>query len=253
MAPRARGRSRPEPSQSTTHDPVGGREPSDDVPVGPSSTPRTLLGLFIALAIVVVAGTIGLMLLLTESTPSSDSAEAGFARDMQVHHAQAVEMALIVREKSNDPALRSVAYDIATGQEQQMGQMYAWLEMWGLPKVSRAKPMSWMKGMDHSTMSGASNMQMGLLPDGRMPGMASDADLVRLRQLEGKAAEVAFLRLMITHHEAGVMMADAALQKTEEPVVRRLATAIRSAQTSEIKTMRQMLTDRGVDPDQGTG
>lgn len=220
---------------------------------GPSGHPRTVIGLLIALALLFAAGAVGLVLLLSESTPSDDSAEAGFARDMQVHHAQAVEMALIIREKSPDQAMRSVAYDIATGQGQQMGQMYAWLEMWGLSKVSTNEPMTWMKGMDHSKMSGSAGMPMRLLPDGRMPGMASEADLERLRQQRGTPAEVLFLRLMIAHHEAGVMMAEAAMQATDEPVVLRLATSIRAAQASEIKTMRGMLMDRGVDPEKASG
>lgn len=52
----------------------------------------------------VVAGGVGYVLGGSASPPAGDSVEAGFARDMQVHHAQAVEMSLIVREKSTDPA-----------------------------------------------------------------------------------------------------------------------------------------------------
>ena len=66
--------------------------------------------------------------------PVSDSGpDAGFARDMQAHHAQAVEMALLVRDKTANPEIRAVAYDIATTQQQQNGQMFAWLQDWGLP------------------------------------------------------------------------------------------------------------------------
>ncbi|MEO3935383.1 DUF305 domain-containing protein [Dermatophilaceae bacterium Soc4.6] len=61
----------------------------------------------LALAVAFVAGG----QLLRPGTPSDTSAEAGFARDMQTHHNQAVEMALVVREKSTEPVLRSVAYD----------------------------------------------------------------------------------------------------------------------------------------------
>ncbi|MDP9479986.1 MAG: DUF305 domain-containing protein, partial [Actinomycetota bacterium] len=47
---------------------------------------------FGALAVTVLA------LYLTSRPPADDSAEAGFARDMMVHHAQAVEMAEILRD-----------------------------------------------------------------------------------------------------------------------------------------------------------
>ena len=66
--------------------------------------------------------------------PDAGSADAGFARDMQVHHNQAVEMSMIVRDNTEDETLRSIAYDIALTQQQQAGQMYAWLEEWGLPQ-----------------------------------------------------------------------------------------------------------------------
>ena len=72
----------------------------------------------------------------TRNSPPSDfGADAGFSRDMQAHHAQAVEMALLVRERSDDEELRTVAYDILTSQQQQAGQMYGWLVQWGLPQT----------------------------------------------------------------------------------------------------------------------
>ena len=39
-------------------------------------------------------------------TPTTDSAEAGFSRDMQVHHAQAIEMAMEIYRKTDDDELR---------------------------------------------------------------------------------------------------------------------------------------------------
>lgn len=199
--------------------------------------------------------------------PDDSSAEAGFARDMQTHHAQAVEMALIVREKSTDPTLRALAYDIITSQQQQMGQIYAWLEQWGLPQDSRQPAMAWMSaratppagtsgspaatpstgsmgsmpGLSGSDPSGNGSM---LLPDGRMPGMASPEQLARLRQLRGRPAETLFLRLMIAHHEAGIRMAASILQRTSRLEVVTLATAIQRSQTSEVNLMRQLLRSR---------
>lgn len=169
--------------------------------------------------------------------PGNASPEAGFARDMMMHHAQAVEMALIVREKSDDPELRALAYDIATSQQQQIGQMYAWLEFWGLPQTSDRPPMAWMKGGEDM-----------LLPDGRMPGMASEADLARLRKAEGVAAEKLFLRLMIAHHTAGVHMAQGVLDVTDRPEVTTLARAIARSQQAEIRVMRDLLAARGGAP-----
>ncbi|MEU4090080.1 DUF305 domain-containing protein, partial [Streptomyces aureus] len=42
-------------------------------------------------------------------TPAADSADAGFARDMAVHHQQAVEMSYIVRDRTKDTEVRRLA------------------------------------------------------------------------------------------------------------------------------------------------
>jgi len=208
----------------------------------------------VALALLAVVGAFLLGgQLLRPATPSDTSAEAGFARDMQTHHNQAVEMALVVREKSTEPVLRSVAYDIATSQSQQSGQMFAWLTMWGLTQTGSGPHMTWMSGSDggHEGMSGAATGAPAgagsgmLLPDGRMPGMASSADLARLRSATGRNAEVLFLRLMVVHHRAGVVMARAIEQRTSRPEVLSLARSVVSAQTSEISQMDDLLSARG--------
>lgn len=174
----------------------------------------------------------------TASTyPIEGSADAGFARDMQVHHAQAVEMSFLVMDRSDDPLIRTMALDIATTQQQQVGQMYAWLELWGLPQTSPDPAMTWvpgdsMGGMDHSAGSGS------------MPGMATELELAELREANGRDAEVLWLELMIRHHRAGVEMARAALDLAEHPEVGQLATAIVTSQRSEIDIMQQLLEER---------
>ncbi|MFM9877666.1 MAG: DUF305 domain-containing protein [Rhodoglobus sp.] len=78
----------------------------------------------VALALVGVAGySLGRFSGIGPSDPTDTSVEAGFARDMQVHHNQGVELALIVRDRTQDPAVRLLAYDIATTQAQQSGQL----------------------------------------------------------------------------------------------------------------------------------
>ena len=80
----------------------------------------------------------------TTGTPSTTSAEAGFSRDMQVHHNQAVEMSLLVRDLTDDAAIRLLAYDIATSQSNQSGQMLGWLNSWQLPQAEAEPSMTWM-------------------------------------------------------------------------------------------------------------
>jgi len=176
--------------------------------------------------------------------PNSTSADAGFARDMQVHHHQAVEMSLIVRDKVDDEVLRTVAYDIATTQQGQAGQMYAWLEEWNLPQSTSQPRMEWMSGAsgEHAGMQMGAGDSM-LLPDGRMPGMASEAQLEALRTATGDDAARLFLELMITHHRAGVDMAAAGAELAQTDQVRDLAEKMRIGQQSEITLMEGLLAD----------
>ena len=170
------------------------------------------------------------------SAPAEWSADAGFARDMQTHHAQAVEMAFLARDRSSDPELRTVAYDIITSQQQQAGQMYGWLVQWGLPQTGSRPPMAWV-GEEHAEAHSSA--------DGTMPGLATKEQLDELRDATGVEAERLFLALMIAHHEGGVAMAEAALAEARTPEVKTLAGAIASAQASEIELLQRMLADRG--------
>jgi uncharacterized protein (DUF305 family) len=176
------------------------------------------------------------------SFPGTTSSDAGFARDMQVHHNQAVEMSMIVRDNITDETLRSIAYDIALTQQQQAGQMYAWLEEWGLDQSSAQPRMEWMAaGSGHGGMEMGADPASMLTPEGLMPGMATGAQLDELRAARGEDAERLYLNLMINHHEAGVDMARAGAELAETEQVRTLATKIQSGQQAEITLMQNML------------
>ena len=154
---------------------------------------------------------------------------------MAVHHEQAVEMSFIVRDRTLDDEVRRLAYDIANTQANQRGMMLGWLDLWGLPKNEASQlPMAWM-GM--GTEPGAD----GAL----MPGMATNTDLNRLRELSGKDAEVLYLQLMTEHHEGGIHMAQGCVRRCTVAPEKQLAQGMVDAQKSEIDLMAQMLKKRG--------
>lgn len=206
-------------------------------------SPRVVLAALVALAVGLVAG-----LLVGraggDDLPADDSVAAGFARDMQTHHDQAVQMSWIVHDRTDDPAVRSLAYDIARTQSHQSGQMAGWLQSWGLSPTGPGEQMAWMQGLGHAHGDEASELS----DDGLMPGMASQEEITRLEGLKGKEAEVYFLQLMIRHHEAGVPMAEAARDYAKNEAVETLATSIINSQTSEVETMTTMLRERGAKP-----
>ena len=199
--------------------------------IGKSRGVPPLLVAVLAGAVVVLFG-LSVWLWIATREPGNDSAEAGFARDMMVHHAQAVEMAEIIEDKTENDRIETLATDITLTQQAQIGQMQGWLNLWDLPLAGTEPAMDWM----------------GMSNEGRMPGMASPEEINRLRDLPPEEADELFLQLMIPHHEAAIPMSNAALERTSNPAVERLANAIVSSQEAEISIMRELLRDMGANP-----
>lgn len=250
-----------------------GDDPLDDVaaerPAGAGRPPAlTALAVFVAVALAAVV-VLGVFLLARApagpsagaslAVPSDTSVEAGFARDMQAHHRQAVTMSLSVLGATDDAEVQQLATDVLLTQQQQAGQMHGWLELWGLPQTGSQPVMAWMAraGDGMSGMSGMSGMHgmdhggagpsAGASGVDSMPGMATSDQLARLQAARGTDAERLYLQLMIPHHEAGVEMAQAALELFPESdtAERSLAQAIVSSQTSELAVLHALLDARG--------
>lgn len=171
----------------------------------------------------------------TPTTPGTTSPEAGFARDMQVHHGQAVEMAMDIYRTTDNDDIRVLAYDIATTQSAQKGEFYDWLVKWGLPQAG-GPLMSWMTsadvGHDHEMAPDASEADLWA-----EMGMASSAELAAMRDATGTAADCQFLALMIRHHEGAVPMAQALLQLGSDPRALTVAQGVIDTQSAEIELM----------------
>lgn len=159
--------------------------------------------------------------------PGEGSAEVTFVRDMVAHHEQAVEMALLIRDRTADEDLRAFATDVILTQQSQIGRMAGWLEQWGLPFAGDAAPMGGM---------------------GPMMGMADQAAVNAIGALPVAEAEVQFLQLMTTHHEGALFMAEDLLAAGPRPEVARLAEAVLRGQEAEIGLMRELLARRGAEP-----
>jgi len=178
--------------------------------------------------------------------PTSDSVDAGFARDMSRHHLQAVEMANLALTRSQDADVQRLAFDISSTQTNQVGRMQGWLSLWGLP-LTAGEVMAWMAdgamaGHDMAHADGGGD-------DGAvMPGMATETELAELRSLSGTPFDVMFLQLMIRHHQGGLEMAEYGQEHAAVDVVRGLARSIAETQTAETTTMEAMLRQRGGSP-----
>lgn len=202
------------------------------------------------------------------ATPDSSSVDAGFARDMIVHHDQGVLMAHYAEQNTTTDEISVMAYDIGYTQTDQIGQMQGWLSLWDLPEFTTGERMGWMGGTDpgHGGMDMASPqsgampsgaMSSGAMPSGAMaasgsgalmPGMATTQEIEKLRGLSGEASDIYFLQLMTRHHQGGAPMMAYAAENATNPVVRNFAAKMAQSQEAEISVMTQMLELRGAEP-----
>jgi uncharacterized protein (DUF305 family) len=218
-------------------------------PAAGSRTRRIIAAVLVGLFLLVGVFAAGRLTAPRVGTPSNLSAEAGFARDMQTHHNQAVEMSFIIRDLTDDPEVRLVAYDIATSQASQGGQLYGYLTEWNLPQAEPEPSMTWMtrptlagESHDHEGTSGEGDVAH--TPGDPMPGLATPEQIAELKTLSGVEAERYFLELMIAHHKGGIVMADALLERSDYRPVVQLATGVVTVQTTEISVMEAMLAAR---------
>ncbi|WP_436526804.1 DUF305 domain-containing protein [Actinoplanes sp. HUAS TT8] len=180
------------------------------------------------LAGIVLGAAIGLVIPRFR-TPGTDSVEAGFLRDMSTHHAQAVEMAMIAHAGSDTPGIVTLAADIATTQQAQIGYMQAWLRDWDLDPTGDQPAMTWMPDAAGSVVNGL------------MPGMATPEQLATLRKATGKELDVQFLTLMRAHHLGGIHMAQEAEDLSDNKNVDWIADSMVKAQQGEIQLIDDLL------------
>ncbi len=173
----------------------------------------------------------------TKLAEASYTAEdVAFMQHMIVHHGQAVEMALLVKDRTNTEELKTIAGRIESSQADEITFMQTWLKERGEPLED---PM--MKGhgehMHHM-----------------MQGMASPEALKALAAAKGTDFDKQFLTLMIAHHDGALKMVDALLDEdgtAADPVLFQFVGDIESEQKAEIGKMDKLLAGLSGDPRTG--
>jgi uncharacterized protein (DUF305 family) len=155
-----------------------------------------------------------------ESSPDATKQpyDTQFLDTMTHHHQGAVDMAKMVLTKSSNEELKKFAQNIITDQNKEIAQMKDWREKWYAGKPA------------------AMNMEM--------PGMMDSMkmDMSKMSNLKDKEYDLAFIEMMIPHHEGAITMSKEALTKSEHAEVKQLATQIIKAQEAEIKMMKDWQT-----------
>ncbi|MGP4111689.1 DUF305 domain-containing protein [Streptomyces sp. 4N509B] len=159
--------------------------------------------------------------------PEPNEADRAFMTMMIAHHEQAVVMTDLALEHADDGDVRRFAERLDLGQESEIEAMRSWLDANG-------------GAADHGHDHGG-----GGEGDGGMPGMASEEQLAELRAARGEDFDRLFLRLMITHHEGAVVMADDEAASGSDEFVLGLASDLAATQGPEIDRMTTLLDELG--------
>lgn len=210
---------------------------------------RVLIMSAAVLAVLLLGASLGMVVQPPDrgpAQPAADSVDVGFAQDMSVHHRQAVLMAGLARERSDDLAIRSLAFDIERTQLEQVGRMQGWLSLWNAAALPLGPHMTWMT--DATTMGEMAHGEGGSTGVATMPGMASPVELDQLSSASGAEFDVLFLQLMLRHHQGGTSMAQHAAQYAETAQVRNLAEKIVISQNSESEYLATLISQRGAQP-----
>ncbi|MFC9843284.1 DUF305 domain-containing protein [Streptomyces sp. NPDC060223] len=149
-----------------------------------------------------------------DDTPNS--ADLSYARMMIEHHTQALEMTELAPKQAESSSVKALAERIAATQGPEITVMESWLKA-------------------HDGESAATEHAHEA-----MPGMATEAQLKKLRAAKGKAFDQLFLTLMITHHEGAITMATDVKGQGNNIQIEEMADDVIAQQTSEIGRMRDM-------------
>jgi len=201
-------------------EPIPDRSPA--APHGLAARFGPITGLRVVVLVVAMAflaGAIGWSVGQREQDPLS-STDVGFLQDMGYHHEQAVQMSLILLYKDGvDPDLQSYAQEIVVGQRYEQGLFNAILDRFGHSSEPGPQAMGWMGRP---------------LPRDSMEGLASEDQMIELRQADGADAEALWIALMTTHHLGGLHMADWEARHGSDTTSRNIARATVRAQRGEV-------------------
>jgi uncharacterized protein (DUF305 family) len=156
-------------------------------------------------------------------------ADVEFMQGMIMHHQQAVDMAALVKDRTNLPSVVTAAGRISASQADEMKFMRDWL-------TERSETLE-MAGVGHAHHS--------------MKGMASPEQMASLAAANGTEFDRQFLTLMIAHHDGALKMVDELLKypgTAYDPVMAQFIDDVKREQKAEIERMNTELAGLSSDP-----
>ena len=172
---------------------------------------------------------------IADSSYSRD--DVVFMQNMIPHHAQAVEMAALVDERTNSEDIKEIAGRITASQADEIEFMRGWLSERGenAPEAGEGHAHGGHAG--HGGLSEEMMVNMGMATADQMQVLAANT---------GTAFDRQFLTLMIRHHEGAVTMVNDLLLlpgSAYDPVLFDFTNDILNDQTAEIERMNVLLSN----------
>lgn len=157
-----------------------------------------------------------------ESAPNAANApyDLQFIDTMIAHHQAAIVMAKPAVEKASHPELKNMAQNIVRSQTKEIEQMQQWREQW------------------FKNQPPAVNMNAAGMADS-MKAM----DMQKLGSATGNNFDIAFIEMMIPHHQGALSMAKEALEKAQHAELKTLAQSVIMGQETEVDQMQQWQKD----------
>jgi uncharacterized protein (DUF305 family) len=151
------------------------------------------------------------------------AADIKFMQGMIGHHAQAVEMVALIKDRTANPIMNNLGLRIQVSQDDEMNMMRTWLRERG-----QAIPGP------HAHHE----------PGGFMPGMLTSEEMAQLAAARGVEFDRLFLQGMIKHHAGAITMVEELFKSPgagQENGIFAFASDVDADQRMEIDRMSQML------------
>ena len=172
---------------------------------------------------------------ITDTSYSPD--DVSFMQGMIPHHEQALVMAELVSERTNQAELGQIAGRIKASQKDEIEFMQSWL-------ADRDEPVSNNDMSMRHSHSDHANRSI-------MKGMATPEQMAELAAANATAFDRLFLQLMIAHHEGAVEMVENLLDQpgsAYDPVLFEFVGDVKNDQRVEIERMHALLVTLSDDP-----
>jgi uncharacterized protein (DUF305 family) len=172
---------------------------------------------------------------ITDTSYSPD--DVSFMRGMIPHHEQALVMAELVSERTNQAELGEIAGRIKASQKDEIEFMQSWLSERGEAVTDNRMIVQHGNHTQHDPSV--------------MKGMATPAQIAELTAAQATAFDRLFLQLMITHHEGALEMVEHLLDQpgsAYDPVLFEFIGDVKNDQRVEIERMHALLVTLSEDP-----